>query len=281
MLEAWAPLVEGAEDAEDVGGCGCGVGDAGGGRGRGRNRDRGGRRTPRQQVCAHFIGHSFGTVVCAWVVRQAPEMVAAVTLIDPIPFLLNKADVCYNFMYREAQSAWDVVVRYMVATELYTSYFLSRCFVWHENILWPDDLDGIPTTVVLSGCDQIVPSYAIRRFLEAAQADRDSDTAAAAAAAAGGDGEAEGETAANAGGCGEGAPSAKVAQRLKGSEGVGRRAPSMSLLGVLSPTRSSPRLNVLWYPTMAHAGFLEPWQCVAGGALGDIVEAVAAVGRGN
>ena len=90
--------------------------------------------------------------------------------------------------------------------------------MWHENILWPEDLDGIPTTVVLSGQDQIVPSYSVRRFLEAAQADRDRDRDRATKAV-------------------------ERQQRCpKGPKGCSSSSPT--------------RINVLWYQDMAHAGFL-------------------------
>ena len=44
-------------------------------------------------VGAHFVGHSFGSVVCAWVARQAPHLACRMTFLDPVCFLLCKHDV--------------------------------------------------------------------------------------------------------------------------------------------------------------------------------------------
>ena len=48
----------------------------------------GGSAGPSGGGAAIFVGHSFGTAVVAWVVKQAPELVYAALFLDPICFLL-------------------------------------------------------------------------------------------------------------------------------------------------------------------------------------------------
>ncbi|KAG8463445.1 hypothetical protein KFE25_004956 [Diacronema lutheri] len=180
---------------------------------------------------AHWVGHSFGTVVISWVLRLAPAAVAphadaravasspagsigaiaspvadktprtraaaraaaaaapyapaataaragagdaapppptciaACTFVDPIPFLLFKANVAVRFCYQPARSPLDQLVRYFVAEEIGVSYSLHRHFSWPHNVLDPRLLAGVPTAVVLSELDAFVPSEAVRRHL--------------------------------------------------------------------------------------------------------------------
>lgn len=44
---------------------------------------------------AHFIGHSFGTIVLAWLVNKRPDLVKHATFLDPVCFLLMKPDIRY------------------------------------------------------------------------------------------------------------------------------------------------------------------------------------------
>jgi pimeloyl-ACP methyl ester carboxylesterase len=115
---------------------------------------------------AHWMGHSFGTIVLSWLLRLAPpRCLAACTFVDPIPFLLFKSNVAVHFVYRPPSSAVDRLVRYFVAEELGISTMLHRHFSWTHNLLDPRLLDGVPTAVVLSERDAYVPSAAIARHL--------------------------------------------------------------------------------------------------------------------
>mmetsp|Transcript_84356 Transcript_84356/g.239114 ORF Transcript_84356/g.239114 Transcript_84356/m.239114 type:complete len:144 (-) Transcript_84356:40-471(-) len=40
-----------------------------------------------------------------------------------------------------------------------------RNFFWQENILWPEDLRGLPAFVLLSGRDSLVPAHSVRQVL--------------------------------------------------------------------------------------------------------------------
>lgn len=44
-------------------------------------------------TAAHFVGHSFGSIVVAWMVLLQPACVSYATFIDPVCFLLAKYDV--------------------------------------------------------------------------------------------------------------------------------------------------------------------------------------------
>lgn len=125
---------------------------------------------------AHFVGHSFGSVVLAWVARRAPELMCMATFIDPVCFLLIKPDVCYNFIYRQPRTPLELFIQYFAARELFIAHSLSRNFFWFENILWAEQLGDTPTLVVLSGQDAIVPAHSVLRYLTAFKKQRSVST---------------------------------------------------------------------------------------------------------
>lgn len=113
---------------------------------------------------AHFVGHSFGSIVVAWMCKNSKETVKVATFLDPVCFLLIKPDVCYNFMYRRPETPTQLLMHYFVARELFIAHSLSRNFFWYQNLLWPEEL-VMPTLVMLSGEDSIVPAHSVRRYL--------------------------------------------------------------------------------------------------------------------
>eukprot|EP00948_MAST-09A_sp_MAST-9A-sp1_P004089 g4089.t1 len=116
---------------------------------------------------AHFMGHSFGTCVMAWVTKRAPWIIAKATFIDPVVFLLCKSNVALNFVYKGERTLMD----YFVAQELYIAHTLSRHFIWHNCILWIEDLACYEqgSVVAVSGTDFIVPSLTVALYLKDAE----------------------------------------------------------------------------------------------------------------
>jgi len=117
---------------------------------------------------AHVIGHSLGSVVMSWLIRLGPKhTVKACTFIDPVCFLLFNSSVAANFCYRKPRTPLDCLVSYFVGKELYVSNALHRYFRWDLNVLTPNLLKGIPTSVVLADHDHFVPSIAVEKHLAA------------------------------------------------------------------------------------------------------------------
>eukprot|EP00854_Cymbomonas_tetramitiformis_P000731 gene731-1198_t len=86
----------------------------------------------------HVMGHSYGTAVAAWLVN-----------------------VAFNFVYRRPTTPLDCFLNYFVAKELNLAYVLHRHFFWQRNLLTLEQLGEIPTSVVLSEMDRIVPTAAV------------------------------------------------------------------------------------------------------------------------
>jgi hypothetical protein len=53
------------------------------------------------EVCADFIGHSYGTFYLASLVRHCPSAVNRAVFVDPVCFLLCQHSIVYNFLYRQ------------------------------------------------------------------------------------------------------------------------------------------------------------------------------------
>eukprot|EP00494_Astrolonche_serrata_P007708 UN07741 len=68
---------------------------------------------------AHFVGHSFGSIPIAWMVREQKAMVSGRTFIEPVCFLLLKPDIAYNFVYRKPRNWGQLLISWFGARELH------------------------------------------------------------------------------------------------------------------------------------------------------------------
>jgi hypothetical protein len=81
-------------------------------------------RCPPEGV--HFVGHSFGTFVCGWVMRFQPSLACRLTLLDPVCLLLCKHDVAHAILYKQPDNYGELLLQWFVGKELYTAHTLSR-----------------------------------------------------------------------------------------------------------------------------------------------------------
>ena len=79
---------------------------------------------------AHFVGHSMGTILTTWMIKQRPELVHSSVLIDPVCFMLNEAHVAYNFLYRPPSRMVEWVMHAFVGRDLHIVNVLMRSFDW-------------------------------------------------------------------------------------------------------------------------------------------------------
>eukprot|EP00158_Paraphelidium_tribonemae_P003587 Partr_v1_DN26241_c0_g1_i1_m48694 putative NA len=115
---------------------------------------------------ATFVGHSLGSTVLSWCIRMRPEMVSRAVFLDPVCFLLHHPDVAYNFIHRTPTDGPQLFLHFFAATELYIRWFLHRCFIWHENVLFLEDIpDDIKVDVILAEVDCIVPASRVAAYL--------------------------------------------------------------------------------------------------------------------
>lgn len=123
-----------------------------------------------------LVSHSYGSVVAAHLLKNAvtSELIGPTLFVDPVSFLLHLPDVAYNFTYRKPAQANEHQLYYFASMDMGVAHTLSRRFFWSENILWKNDIEQRPVTVVLSGKDLIVDTEAVGRYLsEANNATRD------------------------------------------------------------------------------------------------------------
>ena len=106
---------------------------------------------------ATFVGHSLGSVYLSWVAKLRPDLASSFVFIDPIVFLLHHVKVAHSFLYETPRGATAIVENYFVKSEQRIVSYFHREFFWYKNLLLADQLRGIPTAVVLSQEDSIVP----------------------------------------------------------------------------------------------------------------------------
>lgn len=100
-----------------------------------------------------LVGHSFGTIICGWLIMRHPDYIHHMTLIDPVSLLLALPDVAYSFLYRKPTKLTEWIIHLTAARELTISHTLHRNFVWHENALWLEDIPNHIGIVLGLGTD--------------------------------------------------------------------------------------------------------------------------------
>eukprot|EP00931_Biecheleriopsis_adriatica_P048161 TRINITY_DN27822_c0_g1_i1.p1 TRINITY_DN27822_c0_g1~~TRINITY_DN27822_c0_g1_i1.p1 ORF type:complete len:689 (+),score=129.63 TRINITY_DN27822_c0_g1_i1:36-2069(+) len=131
-------------------------------------------------VQAHFVGHSFGSFIVAWMLRYERSYVARTTFIDPVCFLLLKVLVesheLQQVRHASRMDAMEMLIKYFVLTELFVCNFVCRCFFWEESVLNMQDLDGMKSLIVLESDDLIVPTFSVRSLVIAERHRRAQDS---------------------------------------------------------------------------------------------------------
>jgi hypothetical protein len=121
---------------------------------------------------AHWIGHSLGSVVVSWVIKYRHDYVSKVSLLDPVVFQMWRSDLAYNFLYRTPKRGKDLVLWFAAGAEINISHTLRRHFIWHENVLFPEQLprnksdNRVAAHIFLSERDSIVNAVEMQKYLE-------------------------------------------------------------------------------------------------------------------
>ena len=82
-----------------------------------------------------YIGHSFGTVVLAWIMNEREDIYKQCIFIDPICFALYQPDITYNFVNRQPTTVPLLFMWYFVCREFGIAYVIGRHFWWFQNLL--------------------------------------------------------------------------------------------------------------------------------------------------
>lgn len=120
---------------------------------------------------AHFVGHSFGSVMLGWVMKMSPSSIILSTFIEPAAMLSLKSDLLTRVLWEPPATAMYAFLRYFVFRELFTVNLLCRCSFWEQTTLWPEEITT-PAVVELASEDAVVSSLFVRRLLEHERAAR-------------------------------------------------------------------------------------------------------------
>ncbi|EFJ53114.1 hypothetical protein VOLCADRAFT_115694 [Volvox carteri f. nagariensis] len=103
----------------------------------------------------HVVAHSYGTFMASRLVQLHRPMVASLTLLDPVCFIMFSGKLIYNFVYRNPLEGASSLT-WFIARDLAHAVSVSRRFYWSLLNLWPDQLPQ-HTLVALSAQDELVP----------------------------------------------------------------------------------------------------------------------------
>ncbi|KAJ9077502.1 hypothetical protein DSO57_1016104 [Entomophthora muscae] len=112
-----------------------------------------------------LVGHSYGTIVASWIIRQRPQYVAKSVLVDPVCFMMWDPTMAHTLLYADPFCMNHEGIRYMLAADPLISLTLSKKMYWYESVLYPKQLT-MPTTIFLAQDDFMVDPCATQRYLE-------------------------------------------------------------------------------------------------------------------
>ncbi|GAA6007314.1 hypothetical protein JCM11491_003086 [Sporobolomyces phaffii] len=127
---------DGEKDEEDA------TGAARTGNGTARDPDEEWRRGK-----AIVVAHSAGAGMAGWLMRDAPDIVAGLVLIDPMSFLLYCPDSARNFYRTKAKTAGELFFKFF-ASERGINHYMSRHVLWSTSTLFsPNPVSPLPAEI--------------------------------------------------------------------------------------------------------------------------------------
>jgi pimeloyl-ACP methyl ester carboxylesterase len=115
---------------------------------------------------ASFMGHSFGTALCACVHTRYPDIVKDLYLLDPVCLILPLPFVAFNFLYREPTSLKEWGIYNLFSREISISHVLRRHFEWSDYVLYIDDITPDKSVhVFLAENDEVNCAKTIQKYL--------------------------------------------------------------------------------------------------------------------
>lgn len=117
---------------------------------------------------AVFVGHSFGTIVTGWCLKQrGTALVSACLLADAVTFLQFLPKSVLGLLRSPPATAYDAVARFAVGRDLFMCRVLQRGVFWWESCTFAEELPRAGRcAVVLGGEDPLVPAEEVRRYLD-------------------------------------------------------------------------------------------------------------------
>ncbi|SCV68435.1 BQ2448_556 [Microbotryum intermedium] len=93
------------------------------------------------------VGHSLGGGTSGWILRDAPDIVAGMVLIDPMSIMLFAADGPRNFVRTKVRTAGQIFFKYF-ALERGIKHLLSRHLRWTDSVIFgPNPISALPEEV--------------------------------------------------------------------------------------------------------------------------------------
>ena len=114
-----------------------------------------------------FVGNSYGTFFTRLMLDSTylNNRISKIVMIDPVAVLLHLPDLAYNFTRRKPVEANEIQLWWAAQTDPGIAFTLGRRFCWREHLVWRDQLETRPTTLIMGGRDCIVNPQAIATYV--------------------------------------------------------------------------------------------------------------------
>ncbi len=93
------------------------------------------------------------------------DMVKSVVMIDAVCFQIYDSTLAYQFVHRIPKTASEYLTHWFISRELYISHFICRHFIWHHNVLFPENLPK-HAHVFIANDDNLINGPSVAKYLK-------------------------------------------------------------------------------------------------------------------
>ncbi|KAJ9057622.1 hypothetical protein DSO57_1020754 [Entomophthora muscae] len=112
-----------------------------------------------------WIGHSYGTVIAGWVVKNRPHYIRKLVLVDPICFRVWDVSCFKTVFYSPPDSFESNLFWIMFASDPTLARGISRHVNWFDIILFPEQIP-MPTQIFLAEKDFLLDPTGLHSYLQ-------------------------------------------------------------------------------------------------------------------
>ncbi|KAJ9049907.1 hypothetical protein DSO57_1019667 [Entomophthora muscae] len=111
------------------------------------------------------VGHSYGTVLASWLMRERPCYLSRLTLVDPVCFCMWDSTLARNFLYSKPISFVHELALFFISSDPLIAHTVSKELYWNESVLYPKDI-SVPARIFLSAHDWVVDATICNDYLQ-------------------------------------------------------------------------------------------------------------------
>jgi pimeloyl-ACP methyl ester carboxylesterase len=113
-----------------------------------------------------LIGHSYGTFLTTWILRECQNKIRRVSFIDPLTLTVALYETAYYLFYNPPQTMTDWIYYCFVRTNLPLANVLQRNFIWYNMVIKFSEIpEHIDVHVAFSGKEHLLDVALLKQLV--------------------------------------------------------------------------------------------------------------------